>query len=81
MTSGKLLPRQQTLSQSIKTNVYNLIVVINEKLCSSLWTCILKPILEFLRQLSLRGTYLHKTSLLKSMTLEKSIPKRKIFRN
>ena len=32
MMLGKLLPRRQALSQSIKTNEFNLIVVANEKL-------------------------------------------------
>ena len=48
----------------IKANVCNLIVVTNDF-----------TILQFLRQLILRGTYLDKASLLKSMTLDKSLPK------
>ena len=62
---GKLLPTRQTFSKSIKANEYNLIVVTNDSI-----------ILQFLRQLILRGTYLNKTSLLKSMTLDKLFPKR-----
>ena len=72
---GKLLYRRQALSQSIKTNVFNLIIVANEKLWCCLWTCISKPILEFLRQIILKGTYLNKERLLESMTLDQLLSK------
>ena len=52
MIVDALLPRRQTLYQSIKANVYNLIVVTNDS-----------TILQFLRQLILRGTYLNKNQL------------------
>ena len=61
----KLLPTWQMLSKSIRANAYNLIVVTNNS-----------TILPFLRQLVLRWTYLNKTCLLKSMAIDKLLPKR-----
>ena len=55
--------------------IYNLTVVTNKKFRGWIWTCILKPILEFLRQLILGETYLSKRNVLKSVTLDKLLSK------
>ena len=55
--------------------IYNSTEVTNKKLWGWIWTCILKPILEFLRQLILRETYLSKRNVLKSVTLDKLLSK------